>query len=265
MLKLQTDRPLAFFDIEATGTNPRADRIVDLAILIVSPDGARKEHSFRFHPGRPIPPEAIAVHGITDADVANCPPIGQHAAHIARLLEGCDLAGYNILRYDIPLLVEELTRAGVAFSAEGRRVVDVQRIYHKREPRDLAAALAFYCQELHLGAHDAMGDVQATLRVFEGQLARYKDLPRAIQDLAEYCNPRDPTWVDSTGKFKWSGGEVLVNFGKNQNRKLADMARQEPSFLKWMLSKDFPRDAAQIARDALDGKFPQPPAAPAEE
>jgi DNA polymerase-3 subunit epsilon len=263
MLKLVTDRPLAIFDIEATGVNPRGDRIVDLAIVVIAPDGSRQQHSWRFNPERPIPPEATAIHGIHDADVKFSPRFRDKAQEIARVLNNCDLAGYNLIHYDIPMLTEEFIRAAVPFTAEGRRVIDAQKIFHKREPRDLSAALRFYCNELHLGAHGAIDDVLATIRVIEGQFEKYKDLPRDIAELDRYCNPRDPSWIDTTGKLKWADGEVTINFGRYAGRKLRELAKTEPNFLKWMLNKSFPRDVTDVVADALKGKYPAPPAAPA--
>ena len=160
------------------------------------------------------------------------------------------------------MLIEEFIRAQVPFSIEGRRVLDAQRIFHKREPRDLSAALKFYCNELHLGAHGAVDDVNATIRVVEGQLDRYSDLPRAMEALHDYCNPRNPSWVDSTGKLKWVDGEATINFGKNGGRKLRDMVadRDGQGFLRWILKSDFPRDTKEVVTNALAGKFPKPPA-----
>jgi len=260
MLKLQTDRPLAFFDIEATGTNPRTDRIIDLAVVKVMPKGTKETHEWRINPGMPIPAEASAIHGIHDADVKDCPTFKALAQQISDALKDCDLAGYNILRFDIPMLAEEFPRSGVPFSTENRRVVDIQRIFHQREPRDLSAALKFYCGEMHLGAHGALEDVLATVRVLEGQMDRYKDLPRDVTELHEYCNPRDPSWVDGTGKLKWANKEVVINFGRNQGRLLKDLVKNEPNFIQWMLKNDFPRDTQDYLRDALIGKYPAPPA-----
>ena len=260
MQKLKLDKPLAFFDIEATGVNPRSDRIVDLAIVKILPDGNRESYLYRFNPERKIPSDAIAVHGITDADVADSPKFKDQAKSIVEILENCDLAGYNIINYDIPMLCEEFARAGIPFSAEGRCIVDAQRIFHKREPRDLTAALAFYCNELHLGAHGALDDVSATIRVLEGQLQRYEDLPCEPTALHDFCNPRDPSWADRTGKLKWVDNEIVINFGKNQGRKLRDMTKTDPNFLRWMLEKSFPPDTTEIIRNAIAGKFPAPPA-----
>lgn len=262
MLNLKTDRPLAVFDIEATGINPRGDRIVDLAVVVIDPKGERQKHTWRFNPERPIPAEASAVHGIYDADVRFSPKFRDKADEVFRVFKDCDLAGYNLLHFDIPMLVEEFLRCGLTFVVEGRRIIDAQRIFHRREPRDLSAALRFYCNELHLGAHGALDDVLATIRVIEGQFERYKDLPHDMALLHDYINPRDPSWLDSTGKFKWVDGEVVVNFGRNQGRKLKELARTEPNFLRWMIGKSFPRDVTDIVEEALKGRFPTPPAAP---
>jgi len=262
-LKISTDKPLAFFDIEATGINFRTDRIIELAIVKIRPDGERESHTFLMNPQRPIPAEATAVHGIKDADVKDCPSFSQLAPRISAILEGCDLGGYNVIHYDIPLLQSEFERVAVPFDVEGRRIIDAQKIFHKKEPRDLTAALRFYCNDEHTGAHGAMSDVEATIRVFEGQLDRYPELPRDADSLSEFCDQRDPSWADRKGRFKWVNGELIINFGKKQGKLLRDIARFEPSFLKWMLTSNFPPDCTAIARNALEGKFPEPPAAPA--
>ncbi len=259
MLKLKLERPLAVFDIESTGTNRRADRIIDLAIVKIWPDGHAENHSFRVNPGIPIPAEATEIHGISDADVKDCPPFREIAPRVLELLKDCDLGGYNILGFDVPLLIEEFTRVGIEFDEDNFRIVDAQRIYHKRVPRDLPAALHYYCNEMHLGAHDAMEDVRATIRVLEGQFDRYPDLPKDVDGLDAYCNPRNPSWVDRAGKFKWVDGEVVFNFGKKQGQKLRDIARDEPGFLKWMLKSDFPRETLDMIRAVLDGRYPEPP------
>lgn len=261
MLPIHTDKPIAFFDIESTGVNIRADRIIDLTIIKVHPDGQRETHNFRVNPGIPIPVEASRVHGIYDADVKDCPTFKAVAKQVAEIFEGADLGGYNILRFDIPLLQEEMARAEVPFDVDNRRVVDAQRIYHRREPRDLTAALMFYRGKKHEGAHGALDDVVATIEVLEGQYEKYADLPRDIEALSEYCNPRNPSWADSSGKLKWVNGEITINFGKKSGAKLRDLVKLEPSYLRWMLDQSFPRDVAEIVGNALKGKYPDPPAA----
>jgi len=262
MFKWKLDRPLAVLDIEATGATPRADRIVELAIVRIHPDNHRDSKVYRVNPGGPIPPEATRIHGISDADVASCPLFGAIAREVLALLDGCDIAGYNVERYDIAMLQEEFLRAGLRFELEGRRVVDAQRIFHKRVPRDLSAALAYYCNEMHVDAHGAEGDVQATIRVLEAQFDRYPDLPRDLDALHDYCNPRDPSWVDRTGKLKWADGIVVLNFGKKKGFPLRDLVRDDPGFAKWMLRSDFPRDTKDILESALAGRWPMPTVAP---
>ncbi|MEI6563761.1 MAG: 3'-5' exonuclease [bacterium] len=255
MFKWQLDRPLAVFDIEATGINPRADRIIELSIVkLLPPKGTQEVKTFVINPGIPIPPESTAIHGITDADVAGKPLFKDLAADIYRFLEGCDLAGYNIIRFDIPMLIEEFLRASINFSMEGRRMVDAQRIYHKREPRDLKAALQHYCGELFLEGHRAEADALATVRVLEGQFTRYPDLPRTMNELDKYCDLRDPSWVDRDGKLRWVNGEIAINFGKKRGERVSELARNDPNFLKWILKSDFASDTKAIITKVLEGK-----------
>jgi len=257
--KWKLDRPLAVFDIEATGINIRTDRIVEIAITKLMPKEKRETFSFRVNPTIPIPPEATKIHGITDADVADRPRFAAIAKQVNEILEGCDLGGYNILHFDIPILIEEFMRANIRFHIEGRRVFDAQRVFHKREPRDLTAALAFYCGEMHLDAHGAEGDVLATIRVMEGEFEKYHDLPRDMETLDKYCNPRDPSWVDRTGRLKWLNGEVALNFGKKKDVTLRSLMKDDPNFIKWMLKSDFPRDMQEIIKNASEGRWPTPP------
>jgi DNA polymerase III subunit epsilon len=258
MFKWELDRPLAILDIEATGINPRMDRIIDLAFITLMPDGKRETFTFRVHPEMPIPPETTAIHGITDQDVAGHPNFKTLAPSIYKLLDPCDFGGYNIIRFDLPMLIEEFVRASINLSMEGRRIIDAQRIFHKREPRDLKAALAFYCDELSLDSHHAEADALATLRVLEGQLRRYSDLPHSVEGLDKYCALRDPSWADRDGKLKWVSGDLVVNFGKKKGTNLAHLAQTDPNFLKWILKGDFSTDTKSIVSDVLKGKKPVP-------
>jgi DNA polymerase-3 subunit epsilon len=259
MIKL--DKPLAVFDIESTGINPRLDRIIDLAVVKLQPDGKREIFNFRFHPEMAIPPAATAIHHITDADVANCPSFREKATEVIKILDGCDLAGFNVIRFDIPLLAEEFARAGFEFKVDAVRILDAQRIFHKKEPRDLTAAVAFYCGDLHPGAHGAEADAIAALNVLDAQFRKYPDLPQTMDELSAFCNPpRDPSWADRHGRLKWVNGEVAINFGAQYiGRKLGELAKNNTKFLKWILASDFPGDTKRIVADALEGRFPQPP------
>ena len=211
---LKLDRPLAFFDLETTGINTQSDRIIEIAVVKCLPKGIVREFQYRINPEIPIPPSATAVHGITDADVALAPTFAQIAARLLQFLDGCDLSGVNVRRFDLPLLQQEFRRCGLEFSSGERKIVDVQTIYHMKEPRDLSAALRFYCDRDHTGAHSAMADVHATMDIFNAQLRRYDDLPRTIDELEERVHPKDPSWVDRDGKRVWEDNNVILTFGK---------------------------------------------------
>lgn len=261
MLELALDRPMAFLDIESTGANPRQDRIIELAVVILDPGGAGTDYLSRFNPQIPIPPQVSAIHGITDGDVAGCQVFAEAAPKIHEMLSPCDLAGFNIIRFDAVMLVEEFARAGLNFDTDARRIVDAQRIFHRKEPRDLSAAVEFFCGERLDGAHSAMADAQAVIRVLNGELKRYKDLPRDVEGLAEFCRPpRNPDWADKSGRLKWENGELAVNFGTQYiGRRLRDLAKEKPKFLRWILTSDFPLDTKRMVSDALEGRFPPPP------
>ena len=262
--RLHLDRPLVVFDLEATGLNKRTDRIVSIALVRYEPSGRIEQVNYLLNPGIPIPEETTAIHGITDADVAKAPSFAEMAEILAGHFAGADLAGYNILGYDIPLLTEEFARASRPFSLDGRRILDAQRIFFRNEPRDLSAALRYYCGDDHADSHDALGDVLATIRVLDGQFRKYPELPTEMNALNEYCDPRDPSWVDRAGRLKWAKSEVVFNFGKFQGQSLRRTVSDDPNFITWLLRSDFPDDTKQIVRDAVNGKYPAapPPAAP---
>jgi len=256
MILEKLERPLAVFDIEATGLNRKLDRLIDLCVIVIQTDGSRATHNFRCHPGCKIPPESTAIHGITDEDVKDCPPFSELLADIDKVFKGADLCGYNLLHFDIPLLEEEFIRCGKKFERSNRRVLDAQRIYHKREPRDLSAALRYYAGEEHTNAHGAEADVIATIKVIEGQYKKYDDLPTTMDAADEFCNPRDPTWADRNGMLKIKDGEVYINFGKKQGRALKALAKEDRQFLKWIVKGDFPHDMQEIVSGFLrDSNF----------
>jgi len=254
---VQLERPVVVLDLETTGTNPRFDRVVEIAALKIGPDGRRESLQFRVNPERPIPPEASAVHGITDSDVAQAPRFREIAAQVLRFLEDCDLAGFGIVRFDVPLLGQEFQRAGVEFSTRERRLIDAQRIFHLREPRTLAAALRFYCGKAHEDAHSAAADAEAAWEVLEAQCGRYPDLPRTIVELDRICNPRDPDALDEEGKLRWRDDEAIVAFGQKSGMTLRELAAKEPGYLRWMLNKDFSPEVKDIISNAIEGKFPE--------
>ncbi len=257
MTELQLDRPLIFFDLETTGVNPNRDRIVEISVVKLFPDGRRNVRTRRLNPEMPIPPEATAVHGISDADVAAEPTFRDISRNLYLYLEGCDLGGYNIIKFDIPMLINEFQRVGLEFSMAERRVIDAFTIFCKLFPRTLTGAYKFFCGKELDDAHSAEADTLATVDIFMQQLEKYPELPRELDALHEFCDNSDPDAVDSTAKFKWSGERVIVNFGKNSGRALQDIATDNPGFLQWIIKADFPDDAKKIAADALKGIFPE--------
>ena len=252
-MKLELTQPLAFFDLETTGIDPATDKIVEIAILRVDPGGDREAVTRRINPERPIPREASAVHGIRDEDVADAPPFRQVARELLGVFKDAHLAGFNVRRFDVPLLDRELRECGLDLALSSRRIVDVMTIFHKREPRDLSAAVRFFLAREHDGAHGAHADVAASIDVFEAQLDRYPDLPRTIEALDLWCNPVPPGAVDRGGKFVLREGEVVFAFGKQKGRALSEVARKQPDYLEWILKQDFPEDARSLVLAALRG------------
>jgi DNA polymerase-3 subunit epsilon len=262
MKNLRLDRPLAFLDLETTGTDPAVDRIVEISVQRVDPDGGREGRTRRVNPGRPIPPEATAIHGIRDEDVRDEPEFRRIARSLLDFLGESDLAGFNVLKFDVPLLDREFRDSGLDLLLPRRRVIDAMAIFHRKEPRNLAAAMAFYLGREHVGAHGAEADVAAALLVLDAQLGRYADLPRSVAELDAWCRPSVPAdAADISGKFLWRNGEVVLAFGKHQGRSLMDVAREHRDYLEWMLKQDFPADARRIVEGALRGDLPVAPAA----
>lgn len=266
-LPISLDRPLAFIDTETTGVRPDQDRIVELAVLRFEPDGEVNPRKRRYNPGIPIPKEATEVHKITDADVADKPPFRRRAVSLAKLLAPCDLAGFNLLGFDLPILLEEFRRAGVRFDVEGRRLVDMQRIFHAKEPRDLSAAVRKYLGREHNdGAHSAEVDARATAEVFCVQLERYQDLPRDLDKLHAYCGGDRPFQTPFDRWFRDLEGSLVFNQGKHKGKALDEVAEVAPDYLEWMIrTDDIPervRESARLARaasGAANGSWGRPP------
>jgi DNA polymerase III subunit epsilon len=262
-MRLKLPRPLVVFDLETTGTDPQRDRVIEMAAIKIWPDGRRDEKVRRFNPGIPIPKEATAIHGITDEDVRNEPPFAKVARGpkgIAAYFAGCDLAGYNVINFDIPMLAAELERVGERLDVTGIAVIDAFRIFINREPRNLTGAVRFYLGREHAEAHSAAGDVRATVAVIEAQLNRYPDLPDTPLELDGAV--RDPEEVDRRGKLRWIDGEVAVNFGRHKGRTLRWLAREEPDYIRWMIESRVLEDAVHHLHDALIGHFARKENAP---
>jgi DNA polymerase-3 subunit epsilon len=262
MQNLQLERPLVSFDLETTGTDPSRDRIVQIALIRVAPDGRRTTMASLVNPQCAIPPEATAVHGIRDEHVRSAPPFSQLRAEVEDFLAGADLAGYNLLNFDLPLLEAEIAREGGCLDVRGLHLVDPMVIFKKQERRDLTAAMRFYCGRDLPGAHAAEVDALATLDVLDAQLARYPDLPRDPEGLHRFCNADREGFVDRSRKFRWTdGGEAAFNFGKHEGRTLREMLAdpRDRGYLEWMLGRDFPEEVKAILREALAGVMPRRP------
>ena len=237
-MKLNLKNPLVFFDLETTGTNIQSDRIVEICYLKVSPNGNEESKTLRINPEMPIPAEASAVHGIYDADVADCPTFKEVAKQVAHDIEGCDLAGFNSNRFDIPVLAEEFLRAGVDIDLNRRKFIDVQVIYHKLEQRTLSAAYKFYCGKNLEDAHTAAADTHATYEVLMSQLDRYPELQNDVAFLSDYSSYSK--FVDFAGRMIYDDkGVELFNFGKYKGMPVAEVLKRDPGYYGWMLNSDF--------------------------
>lgn len=248
MSALQLTRPLAFIDLETTGTNVATDRIIEIAIVKVMPDRTVHNKVRRINPGMPIPASTTAIHGISDEDVKDMPLFKQVANELRQFMENCDLAGYNSNRFDIPMLVEEFLRAGLTFDVDHRRFVDVQKIFHLMEKRTLSAAYKFYCDKELVNAHSAEADAVATFEILEAQLIRYESLLKPDVDaLATFTKEDD--YVDFARRIIMQNGVEMFNFGKYKGRAVRDVLKAEPQYYDWMMKADFPLNTKQKLTD----------------
>lgn len=244
-MQLNLKNPLVFFDLETTGINIVTDRIVEICYLKVNIDGSEVAKTIRINPERHIPEEATLVHGISDEDVANCPTFKQIAQTLANEIEGCDLAGFNSNRFDVPLLVEEFLRAGVDIDLTKRKMIDVQTIFHKKEQRTLSAAYKFYCDSDLNNAHSAEADTRATYEVLKAQLDRYADLENDMERLADFSSHNRN--VDFAGRFVYNDNdEEVFNFGKYKGRTVADVLRTDSGYYGWIMQGDFALDTKNV-------------------
>lgn len=241
MLKLT--KPLAFIDLETTGVNLGTDRIVEIAIVKVLPDGTKSVKRKLINPEMPIPKTSSDIHGITDEMVKDAPVFRQVAAELKQMLDGCDLAGYNSNRFDIPLLVEEFLRVQVEFDMKGRKLVDVQKIFHLMEQRTLSAAYKFYCDKCHEGAHSAEADASATYEILIAQIGRYPALGTTVDSIVKVTG--EEAIVDLARRFVMDNGVEVFNFGKYKGRSVAEVLRAEPQYYDWMMKGDFPQHTKQ--------------------
>lgn len=258
-MDLKLKRPLAFIDLETTGVNVATDRIVELSVLKISPNGKEDWMSTRINPGIPIPAKCTLIHGIKNEDVAESPTFKEVAKNLAVFLEGCDLAGYNAIKFDIPVLAEEFLRVNIDFNFRKRRYVDVQVIFHKKEQRTLTAAYLFYCKKDLLGAHGSKADTVATFEVLKSQLDKYNDLENDVEKLADYSAFN--TIVDFAGRIILDEkGVEIFNFGKHKGKPVELVFSEEPAYYSWMMNGDFPLYTKKVLTEIKLRSFGKTPA-----
>ncbi|HTQ66691.1 MAG TPA: 3'-5' exonuclease [Puia sp.] len=241
MLRLR--RSLAVIDLETTGTNLSLDRIIEVAIIKIQPDGSQIVKHKLINPEMPIPQASSDIHGITDDKVKDAPNFKQVANELKQFLENCDLAGYNSNRFDIPLLVEEFLRIGMEFDTKGRKLVDVQRVFHMMEQRTLTAAYRFYCNKNLDGAHSAQVDAGATWEILEAQLLKYPQLGTDVESIVKFTG--EDEIIDFARRFTMENGIEVFNFGKHKGRPVAEVLKAEPQYYDWMMKGDFPMHTKQ--------------------
>lgn len=257
-MELKLSKPICFFDLETTGTNVARDRIVEISILKVYPNGNKESRTWLVNPEMTIPDEVIAVHGISNEKVANEPTFKELAKEIFNIIKDCDLAGFNSDRFDIPLLAEEMLRADIDFDLKNMLSVDVQTIFHKMEKRTLAAAYKFYCDKDLTDAHSAEADTSATYEVLLSQLDRYPELENNVKKLAEFSTHRK--FADFAGFISFNkDDEEIFSFGKHKGKKVLEVLEQEPGYFGWILNADFPlytkKVLTQIKLSQLNNKL----------
>lgn len=244
-MRLKLTKPLVFFDLETTGLNIGSDRIVELSYFKIHPNGSSESKTYRINPEMHIPEATSKIHGIYDSDVINCPTFAQIAGELVKTIEGCDLAGYNSNNFDIPLLAEELLRAGQDIDLKRRHFVDAYIIFAKREPRNLSAAYKYYCQKSLEDAHTASADTRATYEVLMAQMEKYPDLPDTVEKLAEYTTHNK--YADFAGRIVYNqNGEETFNFGKYKGQTVREVFAKDTSYYSWMMQGDFPQYTKKV-------------------
>lgn len=247
-MPLSLDRPIVFFDLETTGTDVANDRIIEISLLKLFPDNREELKTFRVNPGIPIPEEATAIHGITDADVADKPSFSTLAPALLKIFSGSDFCGYNLIKFDFPLLRMEFARNNIPFNTLGINLIDPMRIFMKNEPRDLTAAFKFYCNENLEQAHSAEADTIAAKKILLAQIEKYADVPRTVSELSAYSTEGQKRYADITGKLFYNEqNEIVFGFGKHKGEKVID----NTDYCGWVLGADFPEDTKRIIRQLL--------------
>jgi DNA polymerase-3 subunit epsilon len=249
-MSLQLKRPLVFIDLETTGTNLSTDRIVEIAIIKVFPDGTKSVKQKIINPQMPIPKASSDIHGITDDKVKAAPTFKQVANELKQFIDDADLSGYNSNRFDIPLLMEEFLRAGIEIDMHNRRMIDVQHIFHMMEKRTLAAAYKFYCEKELIDAHSAEADATATWEILQAQLTRYENLGNTLDTILQFTG--EEKFVDFARRFIMDNDVEVFNFGKHKGRTVSDVLKAEPQYYDWMMKRDFPLHTKQKLTEILN-------------
>jgi len=249
-MSLQLKRPLVFIDLETTGTNLSTDRIVEIAIIKVFPDGTKTVKQKMLNPQMPIPKSSSEIHGITDDKVKGAPTFKQVANELKQFIDDSDFSGYNSNRFDIPLLMEEFLRAGLEIDMANRRMLDVQHIFHMMEKRTLGAAYKFYCEKELIDAHSAEADAAATWEILEAQLTRYEHLGNTLDTILQFTG--EEKFVDFARRFVMDNDVEVFNFGKHKGRPVSEVLKAEPQYYDWMMKGDFPLHTKQKLTEILN-------------
>ncbi|MBF0510907.1 MAG: 3'-5' exonuclease [Candidatus Omnitrophica bacterium] len=255
---MKLTRPLVILDLETTGVWIEKDRIIEIGMIKVLPEGGQEGYSTRVNPGMPIPEVVRELTGISDADVKDAPVFSRIAPAVLAFLEGADIGGFNVERFDLPLLAREFSDAGIPFEYANRTVYDAQKIYHLHERRDLSAAYAFYCHQELKGAHGATADAEATLAILQEQLKRYASSRDDIEGLKDFDYKQLGEFFDNERKFRWWNGDLYMTFGKYAKKEpLRVIAKKDPQYLEWILQKDFSDEVKNMVQDILAGQHPK--------
>jgi len=249
-MSLQLKRPLVFIDLETTGMNLSTDRIVEIAIIKILPDGTKTVKQKLLNPQMPIPKSSTEIHGITDDKVKDAPTFKQVANELKQFIDDSDFSGYNSNRFDIPLLMEEFLRAGLEIDMTNRRLLDVQHIFHMMEKRTLGAAYKFYCEKELEDAHSAEADASATWEILQAQIARYQHLGNSLDTILQFTG--EEKIVDFARRFLMDNGVEVFNFGKHKGRPVSDVLKAEPQYYDWMMKGDFPLHTKQKLTEILN-------------
>ena len=252
--------PLVVFDLEATGLWIEKDKIVEIGMIKLLPDGSRQDYLKRVNPGMPIPPEVSRIINITDDDVKDAPRFKDIAKEVLEFIGDSDIGGFNVVRFDLPVLEREFFGAGISFYWRERDIYDAQKVYHIHEKRDLTAAYQLYCGKKLVNVHSALGDAEATVEIFDAQIKKYGALEQGIESLKNFDYERSSAYFDKERKFCWWNKELYPTFGKYRRRKhIKDIFNNDRPYLEWILKGDFSEEVKAMIKKVLGGDFPQAP------